>query len=83
MGAHGPVLRISLGLVLLTSAILMGLDLLGWIPSVESRDAELRVRVAEAVAAQAMSGVGRGDLREVRAILEVAAAPARADCRWL
>jgi diguanylate cyclase (GGDEF)-like protein/PAS domain S-box-containing protein len=72
VGAHGPVLRISLGLVLLTSAILMGLDLLGWIPSVESRDAELRVRVAEAVAAQAMSGVGRGDLREVRAILGVA-----------
>jgi diguanylate cyclase (GGDEF)-like protein/PAS domain S-box-containing protein len=72
VAARGPILRISLGLVLLTSVILMGLDLLGWIPSVESRDAELRVRVAEVVAAQAMTGVERGDLRAVRAILGVA-----------
>lgn len=72
IGARGPIVRISFGLVLLTSSILMGLDLLGWIPSVESRDSELRVRIAETVAAQSTAGAERGDMRALRATLRVA-----------
>ncbi|MCP5059623.1 MAG: sensor domain-containing diguanylate cyclase [bacterium] len=72
MGSFGPIFRISFGLVMLTSTILMGLDLLGWLPNVENRDTELRIRIAEAVATQATVGIDRGDLRSVRAALRVA-----------
>lgn len=72
MGPLGPILRISFGLVLLTSTILLGLDLLGWVPRVEDQQAEMRVHVAETVAAQATAALERGDLRAVRAALRVA-----------
>ena len=72
MGSLGPIFRISFGLVMLTSIILMGLDLMGWVPSVESRDVELRIHIAETVAGQAVAGLELGDLRSVRAALRVA-----------
>jgi len=72
VGSLGPIFRISFGLVLLTSTILMGLDLTGWIPSVENRDTALRIHIAEMVAAQATIGIERGDLRSARAALRVA-----------
>ena len=71
MGSFGPIFRISLGLVLLTSTILIGLDLLGWIPAVEDQNTEVRLRIAEAVAAQATAGVEKGDLRSVQAVLRI------------
>ncbi len=72
MGSMGPILRISSGLALLTISILLGLDQLGWVPSGEKQQAEVRVHMAEAVAAQVTSAVERGDLRAVKAALSVA-----------
>ncbi len=72
MGSFGPIFRISFGLVMLTSTILLGLDMLGWIPRPQSRDAELRVHIAETVAGQATASIERGDLRAVRGALLVA-----------
>jgi len=72
VGSRGPTLRISFGLVLLTLTILMGLDLLGWIPTVQSRDAELRIQIAETLAAQASVAVEQRDLRPLRTALRVA-----------
>ncbi len=72
MGSFSPIFRISFGLVLMTSTLLLGLDMLGWLPSVQSRDAELRIRIAETLAAQATASIDRGDLRAVRAALRVA-----------
>lgn len=71
MRGLGPIFRISLGLVLLTTTILVGLDFLGWIPRVDGQDTERRIQIAEAVAAQATVGE-QGDLRAVRTVLRVA-----------
>ena len=73
MRGGGPILRISFGLVLLTSTLLMGLDLLGWIPSTDERESEHRLALAEAVAAQVTAGIQAGDLRATRTMLGVTA----------
>ncbi len=70
MGTLGPILRISFGLVLLTTTILVGLDLLGWIPNAERREATLRIQVAETLAAQTAGAAHSGDLRSVRTALQ-------------
>jgi diguanylate cyclase (GGDEF)-like protein/PAS domain S-box-containing protein len=72
VGSHGPILRITFGLVLLTLTILMALDALGWIPTVQSRDAELRIQIAETLAAQATAAAAQHDLRPLRAALRIA-----------
>ncbi len=72
MGSFRPIARISFGLVLLTSTILTGLDLVGWLPRPQARDAELRVHIAESVASQAMAGIDRGDMRAVLGSLNIA-----------
>ncbi len=72
MGNLGPILRISAGLVLLTITMLMGLDLLGWIPSAQRSETTLRIQVAETLAAQTAGAVRVGDLRNVSRTLRSA-----------
>ena len=67
-----PVLRISLGLAILTCAILVLMDLLGVIP--EPRDVELdsRIRLCETLAAQVTPAIAKDDFASIRAVLLVA-----------
>ena len=68
----GPLLRISAGLVLLTSVILIGLDLAGFLPLPSNRVVEERVRLCETLAAQAAAAVEHDDFSAVRARLRTA-----------
>ncbi len=67
-----PVLRISLGLALLTCSIIVVLDLLGLVP--EPRDAELeaRIRLCETLAAQTTPAIAKDDFESIRSVLLVA-----------
>ena len=67
-----PVVRISMGLVVLTCSLLIMLDLLGLIPRPEDGLVESRLRLCETLAAQAAAGVGTNDLSSARAALRVA-----------
>jgi diguanylate cyclase (GGDEF)-like protein len=67
-----PVVRISLGLVVLTCSLLIMLDLLGLVPRPEDGLVESRMRLCETLAAQAAAGVGTNDLSSARAALRVA-----------
>ena len=67
-----PVLRISLGLALLTCSIIVLLDLLGLVP--EPRDAalEARIQLCEMLAAQTTPAVAKDDFASIRSVLLVA-----------
>jgi diguanylate cyclase (GGDEF)-like protein/PAS domain S-box-containing protein len=65
----GPLLRISAGLVLLTSVILIGLDIAGFLPVPSNRAVEERVRLCETLAAQAAAAVEHDDFAAVRSTL--------------
>lgn len=70
----GPVLRLSLGLVVLTSSVLFLVDLVGLIPDAQDAELELRIRLSETVAAQLMPAVERGDFSAVRSTLDITVA---------
>ncbi|MBW1686545.1 MAG: sensor domain-containing diguanylate cyclase [Deltaproteobacteria bacterium] len=67
-----PVLRISLGLALLTCSIIVLLDLLGLVP--EPRDAalEARIQLCETLAAQTTPAIAKDDFASIRSVLLVA-----------
>ena len=67
-----PVVRICLGLTVLTCSLLIMLDLLGLIPRPEDGLVESRLRLCETLAAQAAAGVASNDLSSARAALRVA-----------
>jgi diguanylate cyclase (GGDEF)-like protein/PAS domain S-box-containing protein len=68
----GPVLRISFGLALLACSILLGLDVLGLVPTPADRALEGRMQLCETLAAQAGPAIERNDLAAIRAALQVA-----------
>jgi diguanylate cyclase (GGDEF)-like protein len=67
-----PVVRISMGLAILTCSLLIMLDLLGLIPRPADGLVDSRLRLCETLAAQAAAGVGANDLSSARAALRVA-----------
>ncbi|NNL85968.1 MAG: sensor domain-containing diguanylate cyclase [Myxococcales bacterium] len=69
MGSLGPIVRISMGLVLLTGSMLISIDLLGLVPSNDRRHLEARGHLAELTAARAASALQQSDIRGVDAVL--------------
>jgi diguanylate cyclase (GGDEF)-like protein/PAS domain S-box-containing protein len=67
-----PVLRISLGLALLTCSILVVLDLLGLVPEPRGAELEARIRLCETLAAQTTPAVAKDDFASIRSVLLVA-----------
>ena len=72
MDRLSPVIRISFGLVLVTSYVLVMLDLVGLTPIPEDTALQARVRMCEAIAAQAASAAERTDIAAIRTSLQVA-----------
>lgn len=66
-----PVIRISVGLVLLTSSLLLTLDLFGLTPLPRDTALQARVQLCETLAAQAAAAAERNDLASIRAALQV------------
>ena len=66
-----PVLRISLGLAVLTCAIVIFLDLLGIVPEPRDVEFESRLQLVETLAAQATPAIAREDFAGIRAALLV------------
>ena len=62
--------RISLGLVVLTCSILIGLDLTGVLPRESSNLSETRIQVCESLAFEAVAAVDRQDFRSVRRMFD-------------
>ena len=71
MGRLAPLLRISFGLVVLTSTILISLDLLGLMAPPADGALEARVRLCETLATQTAPAAQRNDMASIRAALEV------------
>ena len=67
-----PVLRISLGLALLTSSIIVLLDLFGLVPAPRDAELEARIRLCETLATQTTSAVAKDDFASIRSVLMVA-----------
>ena len=72
MKAATPLVRISLGLVLITCSILLGLDMIGFLPLGSDELVESRIRLCETLAAQATVATERNDLATIRASLQIA-----------
>jgi PAS domain S-box-containing protein len=66
-----PLFRISFGLVLLTSSILISLDLLGFMPAPAGTEIEPRIRLCEMLATQTAPAAERNDLAALRTALQV------------
>jgi diguanylate cyclase (GGDEF)-like protein/PAS domain S-box-containing protein len=64
--------RISLGLVALTCSILIGVDLVGLVPSLPERTVQARIQLAEALAVQTAMAATGSDLEPVRELLYAA-----------
>jgi diguanylate cyclase (GGDEF)-like protein/PAS domain S-box-containing protein len=73
VGRLTPLIRISLGLVVLTCSILLTADMIGLLPRPENLLFEKRIQFCERLAAQAAGGTGKEDLAALRRILELAA----------
>ncbi|MBW2427212.1 MAG: diguanylate cyclase [Deltaproteobacteria bacterium] len=71
MGRLTPVIRISAGLVLVTSSVLVLLDMLGLTPIPKDTALQARVRLCETIAAQAVSAAERSDLSSIRTTLQL------------
>jgi diguanylate cyclase (GGDEF)-like protein/PAS domain S-box-containing protein len=72
VGRFSPVIRISFGLVLVTSYVLVLLDLVGLTPIPRDTALQARVRLCEAIAAQAAIAAERTDVAAIRTSLQVA-----------
>jgi len=71
VGHLTPVLRISLGLAVLTCAILMIVDLLGVVPEPRNEALESRIQVVETLAMQTIPHVEKEDFASIRETLFV------------
>ena len=71
MGRFAPLLRIAFGLAALTCSILIGLDLLGFVPEESQRIAEERIQLSELLVTQATVAIDKGDLSGLRPTIEV------------
>ena len=65
-----PVVRISVGLVAMTCAIVILLDLMGVVPQAHDNIAEMRTRLSESLAYQASEAAARNDYASVRKLFE-------------
>ena len=70
----GPVLRLSLGLVVLTSCVLLFVDLLGLIPEAGDQALESRIMLSETLAMQVMPAAEKNDLASIRRMLDITVA---------
>lgn len=71
MGRLTPVFRISLGLAIMTCAILVLGDLIGLMPAPRDEDLESRVQIVETLAMHATPAVARKDFASIRDTLLV------------
>jgi diguanylate cyclase (GGDEF)-like protein/PAS domain S-box-containing protein len=72
VGRFSPVIRISFGLVLVTSYVLVALDMVGLTPIPKDTALQARVRLCETIAAQAATAAERTDVAAIRTSLQVA-----------
>ncbi len=72
MGRLTPVFRISLGLVVLTCAIVVLVDLLGMVPEPRDEALERRIQIVETLAMQTIPAVESEDFASIRDALFVA-----------
>jgi diguanylate cyclase (GGDEF)-like protein/PAS domain S-box-containing protein len=72
VGRLSPVIRISFGLVLVTSYVLLVLDMAGLTPIPEDTALQARVRLCETIAAQAAAAAERTDVGAIRTSLQIA-----------
>ena len=70
----GPVLRLSLGLVILTSSVLVVADVVGLIPSTTDTEVEARIQLSETLATQIMPAAERNDFTSIRRALDLTVA---------
>ncbi len=70
----GPVLRLSFGLVVLTTSILVLVDLLGFVPDAGDTEIEARILLSETIATQLMPAAERNDFAAIRRALDVTVA---------
>ncbi|MGI9538594.1 MAG: diguanylate cyclase [Miltoncostaeaceae bacterium] len=70
MSGNATYARISLGLVILTCSILVGLDLTGVLPRENSRVAEARLQVCEGLALESSAALDRQDYRSIRQMFD-------------
>jgi diguanylate cyclase (GGDEF)-like protein/PAS domain S-box-containing protein len=70
----GPVVRLSLGLVILTSSVLVLVDLVGLVPDASNVVVESRIRLSETLATQLTPAAERNDLFLIRKVLGVTVA---------
>ena len=73
MRHHLVYVRISLGLVILTCSILVGLDLTGVLPRRASALSETRIQLCESLALETVAAVDRKDLSLVRRMFDAVA----------
>ncbi len=67
----GPVLRLSLGLVVLTSSVLVLVDLAGLVPSGKDAALKSRIQLSETLATQLMPAAAKSDFATIRRVFEV------------
>ena len=70
----GPVLRLSFGLVVLTTSILVLVDLLGFVPDAGDTEIEARILLSETIATQLMPAAERNDFAAIGRVLDVTVA---------
>jgi diguanylate cyclase (GGDEF)-like protein/PAS domain S-box-containing protein len=70
----GPVLRLSMGLVVLTSCVLLFVDLIGLIPEPGDQAIESRIMLSETLATQVMPAAEKNDLTSIRRVLDMTVA---------
>ena len=70
----GPVLRLSLGLVVLTSSVLVLVDLVGLVPNAGNAVLESRIQLSETLATQLMPAAEQNDFASIRRVFDVTVA---------
>lgn len=72
MKGVSPLLRISFGLAVVTTSLLVGLDFLGFVPKPSASVIENRIKLCETLAMHAASAADRNDLGAIRSSLQLA-----------
>ena len=70
----GPIFRMSLGLVVLTSSLIVLADVVGLVPDPGNAVLESRILLTETLAGQLVPAAKKHDLRSIREILDIAVA---------
>ena len=73
MERFSPILRMSLGLVVLTCAILLAADFAGLLPPLQDEATRERIALCEGLSVQVAQAASRGELAGIRSILTLAA----------